>query len=113
MADDKKTAEDILKCDTALDAKRLGYKINSFNMYKWSTEGYNICHEGIKSKFVQNPLLMQMLKVTGDKVIVEASTDKIWGTGIGQRDNQALNPSYWHSTGWMPSIAPQTQMLKN
>ena len=104
MADDKKTAEDILKCDTALDAKRLGYKINGFDMHKWSTEGYNICHEGIKSKFVQNPLLLQMLKATGDKVIVEASTDKLWGTGIGLGDNQALNPSYWHSTGWMSSI---------
>ena len=104
MAEDKKTAEDILKCDTALDTKRLGYKINGFDMHKWSMEGYNICHDGIKSKFVQNPLLLQMLKVTGDKVIVEASTDKLWGTGIGLRDNQALNPSYWHSTGWMSSI---------
>ena len=82
MADDRKTAEDILKCDTALDAKRQGYKINGFDMHKLSTEGYNICHEGIKSKFVQNPLLLQMLKVTGDKVIVEASTDKLWGTHV-------------------------------
>ena len=104
MADDNRTAEDILKCDTALEAKRLGYRINGFNMQKWSTEGYNICQEGIKSKFAQNPLLLQMLKATGQKVIVEASTDKLWGTGIGLRDNQALNPSYWHSTGWMSSI---------
>ena len=74
MADDNRTAADILKCDTALEAKRLGYRINGFNMQKWSTEGYDICHEGIKSKFAQNPLLLQMLKATGQKVIVEAST---------------------------------------
>ena len=101
MADDTRTAEDILKCNTALEAKRLGYRIN---MQKWSTEGYDICHEGIKSKFAQNPLLLQMLKVPGQKVIVEASTDKLCRTGIRLRDNQAVNPSHWHSTGWMSSI---------
>ena len=61
MADDTRAAEDILKCDTALEAKRLGYRINGFNMQKWSTEGCDICHEGIKSKFVQNPLLLQVV----------------------------------------------------
>ena len=32
MADDTRAAEDNLKCDTALEAKRLGYRINGFNM---------------------------------------------------------------------------------
>ena len=73
-------------------------------MQKWSTDGYNLCHEEIKAKFVQNPLLLQMLKSTDTKVIVEASPHKLWGTGIGLRDNQALNPSHWHSTGQMSSI---------
>ena len=85
------------------DVKRL-LRLSGFDMQKWSTEGYNICLEGIKCKFVQNPLLMQMLKATGDKVIVEASTDKLWETAISLRDNQALNPNYWHSIGWMSSI---------
>ena len=99
MSDDQQTAENILNCEIALDAKRLGYKINGFDMQRWSTDGYNICHEGIKAKFVQNPLLLQMLKSTGTKVIVEASPDKLWGTGISLWDNQALDPSHWHSTG--------------
>ena len=103
-ANDTLVAEEILKYDTALEAKKLGYRINGFNMQKWSTEGYDICHEGIKSKFMQNPLLLQMLKATGNKVIVEASTDKLWGTGVGLRDNQVLNPNHWHNVGWMSSI---------
>ena len=103
-ANDTIVAEEILKCDTALEAKKLGYRINGFNMQKWSTEGYDICHEGIKSKFIQNPLLLQMLKATGKKVIVEASTDKLWGTRVGLRDNQVLNPNHWHNVGWMSSI---------
>ena len=73
-------------------------------MQKWSNKGYTICQEGIKCKFVQNPLLLQMLKAAGNKVIIEASLDKLWGTGVGLWDNQALNPSYWHSTGWMSTI---------
>ena len=104
LANDTKTADEILTCETALEAKRLGYKIHGFDMQKWSTEGYTICQEGIRCKFVQNPLLLQMLKSTGDKILIEASPDKLWGTGIGLRDNQALNPSYWHSTGWMSTI---------
>ena len=103
-ANDTIVVEEVLKCGTALEAKKLGYRIKGFNMQKWSTEGYDICHEGIKSKFVQNPLLLQMLKATGKKVIVEASTDKLWGTGVVLRDNQVLNPNRWHNVGWMSSI---------
>ena len=104
MVGDSITANDILWCDTAFEAKCLGYKINGFNMQRWSTDGYDICLEGIRSKFVQNPPLLQMLKATGSKLIVEASTDKLWGTGISLRDNQALNPECWHSRGWMSSM---------
>ena len=52
-------------------------------MQQWSTDEYNACLEGIRLKFIQNPPLLQVLKVTGTKVIIEASTDKLWGTGIG------------------------------
>ena len=104
MAEDLGMAEEIQICESAIEAKRLGYKINGFDMKKWSTDGFTVCQEGIKCKFTQNPLLLQMLKATGDKTIIEASTDKLWGTGIGLRDNQALNPSHWHSTGWMSTI---------
>ena len=70
-------------------------------MQKWSTEGYAVCLDGIRCKVMQNPLLMQMLKTTGNKIIVEASTDKLWGTGINLRNNQAFNPNQWQSTGWI------------
>ena len=73
-------------------------------MRQWANEGYDLCKDGIKSKLVQNPLLLKMLKATGNKTIVEASSDKLWGTGISLCDTQALNPDHWHSTGWMSSI---------
>ena len=104
ISGDELTAEAILKCDTALDAKRLGYKVNGFNMQTWVNEGYSLCFEGIKEKFMQNPPLYQMLRSTGTKIIVEASLDKLWGTGISLRDNQALNSSHWYGKGWMSTI---------
>ena len=66
-ANDNHTADEILKCKTPFDAKCLGYKISGFDMQKWSTESYAVCLEGIRCKFMQNPLLMLMLKATGNK----------------------------------------------
>ena len=42
-----------------------------------------------------------MLKSTAPKILVEATSDRLWGTGISLRDHQALNPDKWHNKGWM------------
>ena len=42
-----------------------------------------------------------MLKLTQPKIILEATSDKLWGTGIQLQDKDALNPEKWHNTGWM------------
>ena len=79
---DSDMANKILKCDMPLEAKKLSYNIPSFNKTKWVGEGYEICAKGIREKFLQTKLLMEMLKGTGTKVFAEASKDKLWGTGI-------------------------------
>ena len=38
------------------------------------------------------------------KILVETSADKLWGTGIPLRDNDALKPEKWYNTGWMSTI---------
>ena len=60
--------------------------------WKWK-EVYNLCFEGIKVKFQQNPDLMNMLKTTAPKLLVEGTTDKTWGTGVHLRDSNALHRS--------------------
>ena len=55
MFGDSFMANEILKCETAFDAKRLGYKVNRFDMKRWSADGYSVCLDGIKENFVQNP----------------------------------------------------------
>ena len=82
LFDDSYTANLILKADTPLECKKLGYQINGFDMQRWWAEGYETCLEGIKAKFSQNEPLMNMLKSTSLKIIVEASLDKLWGMGI-------------------------------
>ena len=45
-----------------------------------------------------------MLKATTVKMLVEASSDKLWGTGIPINDTHALDTSRWHGVGWMSNI---------
>ena len=101
MFGDSYTANRILLADTPIECKRLGYKINGVNREKWHSDGYEICFAGIREKFMQNQSLLQLLKSTTPKTIAEATTDKIWGTGITLRDSSALQTDKWHSPGWL------------
>ena len=72
---DSFTANQILTCDTPFEAKQLGYNVNGFDAQKWRDDGYDICLDGIKEKFLQNPPLLQMLKTMKPKLLVEASME--------------------------------------
>ena len=50
--------------ETAIECKRLSYQINGVDTDHWHNEGYDICYEGIKEKFLQNDNLLSMLKTT-------------------------------------------------
>ena len=60
--------------------------------HRLQNEGFEICFEGIKAKFMQNESLLKMLRTTAPLTLVEASKDRIWGTGIGLHDKNTLNP---------------------
>ena len=76
------TANQILQCETPLECKKLSYNINGVDKEKWMNMGYELCFDGIREKFLQNPPLFSMLKTTSPKILVEATTDQLWGTGI-------------------------------
>ena len=98
------TANQILTTSTPFKVKRLGYQINGFDPQQWKTDGYKSCLEGIKEKFLQNLPLLQMLKATLPKTLLEATLDKQWGTGVCLCDPNVLNKEKWYGTGWMTSI---------
>ena len=101
---DELTSVSILNCKTARDAKRLGYKIQGYDPKIWYEKGFDLCKPGIKAKFNLNPTLLKMLTTTSPKLLVEGSSDKIWGTGIPLKDTDALNREKWYNTGWLSTM---------
>ena len=75
-----------------------------FNRTRWINEGYDICSKGIREKILQNQPLLEMLKGTGSKTLVEASKDELWSTGIPLQDKDALITSKWENPGWLSNI---------
>ena len=104
MFGDSYTANLILRCDNALEAKKLSHQINGVDHNKWRLEGYEACFPGLKENFLQNPPLKSMLNTTKPKLLVEASTDHLWGTGIGLRDVKVLNKNCWSGHGWLSNM---------
>ena len=98
---DSYTANQILQSDTALECKQLSYNINGVDKEKWKSVGYELCFDGIGEKFLQNPPLLAMLKTTLPKILAEATTDRLWGTGIRLQDSCALDTEKWSGTGWL------------
>ena len=70
----------------------------------WRNEGYDICYEGIKQKFLQNEALLAKLKSTTPKILAEATPDRLWGTGVGHRDKNVLKTNNWTFPGWLSKM---------
>ena len=101
---DSYVANKILKTDTAIECKRLSHQINGVDAEHWRNEGYDICYEGIKQKFLQNDALLAQLKSTTPKILAEAMPDRLWGTGISLHDKNALETNNWTSPGWLSKM---------
>ena len=107
MFGDSYTANLILRSKNALEAKRLSYKITRVDHMRWKSDGFDKCIIGIKEKFNQNPLLKSMLVATKPKLLVEASTNRLRGTGMGLRDTNVLNHTHWSGHGWLSKMLHQ------
>ena len=94
----------ILATDDPIEAKKLGKSIVGYDENRWKEVGLELVRPGIKAKFKQNPLLLQMLQTTHPKTIAEATYDKTWGTGIQLDSPDALIEEKWYIKGWMSDI---------
>ena len=88
---DHQTADMILKSPTPLECKRLAENVVNCVDAEWNEKAKELCKEGIKAKFAQNPHLCEVLLETEDKTLVESSYDKVWGTGIPLHDVRCLD----------------------
>ena len=108
MFGDSYTANRILLADTPMECKQLSYKINGVDREKWQSDGYEVCFGGVCEKFIQNRPLLQLLKTTSPKILAEATTDRLWGTGIALWDSCALQTDKWHSSHMLMTIRDES-----
>lgn len=96
LFNDKEVLEEILTVTHPHDAKKLGRKVKNFTPDVWNEHKFGIVLEANYAKFSQNETLKEYLVNTKDRIIVEASPrDRIWGIGMGQSNEKAMNPNLW------------------
>ena len=102
---DERLANKIISAESALDAKRLGYKLKKpKEVREWNEIAKEMCYPGIKAKFHQNTALLLLLQSTEKQTLVEASHDNVWGTGVSLSDTNSLNRKYWKNIGLLGEI---------
>ena len=87
--------ERILNSTDAQDSKEIAMDIGNYDKEKWNSSAEDLCYEGIREKFLQNPKLHSYLLDTGNKTLAEATYDSVWGTGRPLGSEDCLNPTKW------------------
>ena len=101
----------IMQCTKGYECKRLLKEICGFDRMEWENHAKSLCSDGLYEKYKQNPHLKAYLLATGEKTIVEASYDPVWGTGVPLDDEEALNPRRWSSQGLLGEMLEAIQSL--
>ena len=101
---DRIAMERILNCEDASDCKEASRDIVNKDRKGWLDSAEALCFDGIQAKFVQNDHLMKKLLETGEKTLVEASYDEIWGTGQHLGSKDCLTRNKWKSIGILGRI---------
>ena len=94
---DRITERRILNSTDALTCKDTAREIKDFNKEEWDAKAEELCYEGIKQKFEQNPHLKEVLLDTGNKTIVGSCLDNVWGMGKTLSDPDCLTSTKWKS----------------
>ena len=102
---DRDVYNQIMGCKHSVDCKDFSRKIKGVDNAKWDMVAADLCRPGIRQKFIQNPILLEILvKRTGTMRIVECSKDRLWGTGIPLTQDNCLDCDRWISPGIMGEI---------
>ena len=109
---DTKMATRILHSNTPLECKTLSKDIVNFDPIDWRDHAGQLCEKGLTAKFLQNPKLMQQLKNTGNKTIVECAYDRLWGCGIPLHEPNCLNEPEWSGDNLLGKMLMKIRALK-
>ena len=92
-------ANKIMESKTPIECMLLSKEIENVDMDRWKEVAKARCQPGIAAKFEQNHNLGNMLKNTGDLLLVESSFNSTWGTGVPLHREDCLNKNQWTSIG--------------
>ena len=84
----------------AAKIKYIGSAIKGYSKEKWQSDYHPIVIKGLMAKFT-NPKLKAVLLGTGEKEIIEASTDEFWGVGLSLRSDKLFSKSKWSGLNTM------------
>jgi ribA/ribD-fused uncharacterized protein len=106
LFNDSETAKKIMQAGyNPKKHKELGRLVKNFDAAVWNKHAKAIVYAGNYEKFTQNEKLLEVLKATKGKVIVEASPyDKIWGIGLSPEDPKRFDPKEWKGTNWLGEV---------
>ena len=104
---DETVNQQIMTAENGFECKKLSKNIKNYRHEAWKQAAIELCEPGITAKFKQNPKLVHLLQSTEDKLIVEASRDPVWGTGISITDKDVLTREKWSGHGIMSKILMQ------
>jgi ribA/ribD-fused uncharacterized protein len=93
---DHESEQQVIAAGHPDQAKTIGREVRGFETGRWQRHRFNLVVQGNIHKFEQNPALLDYLRGTGDRVLVEASpVDRIWGIGLAGSDERAERPAHW------------------
>ncbi|GAA4898473.1 NADAR domain-containing protein [Tessaracoccus lubricantis] len=93
---DHHAAQRVLRAEAPTKARAIGRSVRPFNDEVWKRHRFEIAVAANLAKFGAHPHLLQYLKSTGSKILVEASPiDRVWGIGLSSDDPAAREPARW------------------
>lgn len=93
---DSEMLQAILSAEHPKKMKDLGRSVQNFQKDIWDECCKEIVIKGNLAKFSQSPALLDYLRLTKKRVLVEASPrDRIWGIGMGKSNPCVENPLNW------------------
>lgn len=92
---DDAIAQKILEEPQPESQKALGRRVKGFDEDIWAANKEKIVVAGSVHKYSQNDYLKECLLNVGDKKLVEASPDKVWGVGLTEDNYLIDNPKEW------------------
>lgn len=96
LFNDNEVRNKLITCPSPKEAKALGRQVKNFDPWLWDHLKKDIVTKGSLHKFTSSKFLLNYLRATGTKKLVEASPwDKIWGIGLSAEDAIRIPEKDW------------------